>query len=320
MRISTQMMYQQNMRGITDSQSTWLKYGEQMSTGKRVNRPSDDPIAAAQAVVLSQAQAQNEQYTQARTFATQKVSLESSVLSQVTSVITSAQEKIVYANNGTLSDTDRASVATDLQGMRDQLLNLANSTDGNGRYIFAGYKTDAAPFSGTLGNIIYNGGTENITQQVDSARTMVIGHTGDLVFNRITSNAKPEPDGSPSETNLFKMLDSAIAALKTPMEGADETTQQGLLDAVSKTSRGLSNALDNVGTVLAEVGTQQKELENLDQLGAERTLGQTAQMSNLVDVDWNSAISSYVMQQAALQASYKAFSDMQGMSLFQLNK
>ncbi|MDK1302863.1 flagellar hook-associated protein FlgL [Cronobacter sakazakii] len=320
MRISTQMMYQQNMRGITDSQSTWLKYGEQMSTGKRVNRPSDDPIAAAQAVVLSQAQAQNEQYTQARTFATQKVSLESSVLSQVTSVITSAQEKIVYANNGTLSDTDRASVATDLQGMRDQLLNLANSTDGNGRYIFAGYKTDATPFSGTPGNITYNGGTENITQQVDSARTMVIGHTGDLVFDRITSNAKPEPDGSPSETNLFKMLDSAIAALKTPMEGADETTQQGLLDAVSKTSRGLSNALDNVGTVLAEVGTQQKELENLDQLGAERTLGQTAQMSNLVDVDWNSAISSYVMQQAALQASYKAFSDMQGMSLFQLNK
>ena len=313
MRISTQMMYQQNMRGITDSQSTWLKYGEQMSTGKRVNRPSDDPIAAAQAVVLSQAQAQNEQYTQARTFATQKVSLESSV-------ITSAQEKIVYANNGTLSDTDRASVATDLQGMRDQLLNLANSTDGNGRYIFAGYKTDAAPFSGAPGNITYNGGTENITQQVDSARTMVIGHTGDLVFNRITSNAKPEPDGSPSETNLFKMLDSAIAALKTPMEGADETTQQGLLDAVSKTSRGLSNALDNVGTVLAEVGTQHKELENLDQLGAERTLGQTAQMSNLVDVDWNSAISSYVMQQAALQASYKAFSDMQGMSLFQLNK
>ena len=54
MRISTQMMYEQNMRGITDSQSRWLSYGEQMSTGKRVNRPSDDPIAASQAIVLSQ--------------------------------------------------------------------------------------------------------------------------------------------------------------------------------------------------------------------------------------------------------------------------
>lgn len=76
MRISTQMMYDQNMRGITDSQSKWLSYGEQMSTGKRVNRPSDDPIAASQAVVLSQAQAQNSQFDLARTFATQKVSLE----------------------------------------------------------------------------------------------------------------------------------------------------------------------------------------------------------------------------------------------------
>lgn len=83
MRFSTQMMYQQNMRGITNSQAEWMKYGEQMSTGKRVVNPSDDPIAASQAVVLSQAQAQNSQYALARTFATQKVSLEESVLSQV---------------------------------------------------------------------------------------------------------------------------------------------------------------------------------------------------------------------------------------------
>lgn len=72
MRFSTQMMYQQNMRGITNSQAEWMKYGEQMSTGKRVVNPSDDPIAASQAVVLSRAQAQNSQYTLARTFATQK--------------------------------------------------------------------------------------------------------------------------------------------------------------------------------------------------------------------------------------------------------
>ena len=132
MRFSTQMMYQQNMRGITNSQAEWMKYGEQMSTGKRVVNPSDDPIAASQAVVLSQAQAQNSQYTLARTFATQKVSLEESVLSQVTTAIQNAQEKIVYASNGTLSDDDRASLATDIQGLRDQLLNLANTTTVTG--------------------------------------------------------------------------------------------------------------------------------------------------------------------------------------------
>lgn len=317
MRISTQMMYQQNMRGITNSQAEWMKYGEQMSTGKRVINPSDDPIAASQAVVLSQAQAQNSQYTLARSFATQKVSLEENVLSQVTTAIQSAQEKIVSAGNGTLSDDDRASLATDLQGIRDQLMNLANSTDGNGRYIFAGYKTESAPFSQTDG--AYSGGRESVTQQVDASRTMVIGHTGDQIFNKITSNAVPEPDGTDSETSLFKMLDSAIDALNTPVAGNDAARDIASA-AIDKTNRGLKNSLNNVLTVRAELGTQLKELDSLDALGSDRALGQTQQMSNLVDVDWNAAISSYVMQQAALQASYKAFTDMQGMSLFQLNR
>jgi len=88
---------------------------------------------------------------------------------------------------------------------------------------------------------------------------------------------------------------------------------------MDKTNRGLRNALNNVLAVRAEVGTQLNELDNLDALGTDRALGQTQQMSDLIDVDWNAAISSYTMQQAALQASYKAFSDMQGMSLFQIN-
>jgi flagellar hook-associated protein 3 FlgL len=311
------MMYQQNMRGITNSQAEWIKFGEQMSTGKRVINPSDDPIAASQAVVLSQAQAQNSQYTLARTFATQKVSLEENVLSRATTAITAAQEKIVNAGNGTLSDDNRASLATDLQGLRDQLMNLANSTDGNGRYIFGGYKTEVPPFAQTDGT--YSGGTENITQQVDAARSMVIGHTGDKIFNSVTSNAVPEPDGSKSETNLFVMLDTAIAALNTPIEG-DDVAKAKAAEAIDKTNRGLKNSLNNVLSVRAELGTQLSELSSLDSLGADRALGQTQQMSNLVDVDWNAAISSYVMQQAALQASYKTFTDMQGMSLFQLNR
>ena len=317
MRISTQMMYQQNMRGITNSQAEWMKYGEQMSTGKRVINPSDDPIAASQAVVLSQAQSENSQFALARTFATQKVSLEENVLNQVTTAIQSAQEKIVSAGNGTLSDDDRASLATDLQGIRDQLMNLANSTDGNGRYIFSGYKTETAPFAQADGT--YNGGTENITQQVDASRSMTIGHTGNKIFDKITSNAVPEPNNGTSETNLFKMLDSAIASLNSPV-GDDATLKEQAKAVIDKTNRGLKNSLNNVLSVRAELGTQLKELESLDSLGTDRALGQTQQMSNLVDVDWNAAISSYVMQQAALQASYKAFTDMQGMSLFQLNR
>lgn len=321
-RISTQMMYQQSMLGVTNSQAKWLGYGEQMATGQKVNRPSDDPIAASQAVVISQAQAQNTQYATARTFATQKVSLEESVLQQVTTAITGAQGTIVKAGNGSLSDDDRASLATELQGYRDQLLNLANSTDGNGRYIFAGYKTQNPPYDA---NGTYSGGTQAISQQVDASRTMVIAHTGDQVFNHISSNAKPEPVDpvtnlpGTSETDLFKMLDTAIAALKTPVAGND-TAKAAAQAVVDKSSRGLGNALNNVSTVRAELGTQLNELDTLDALGDDRGVALKQQKSELIDVDWNSVISSYTMQQAALQASYKAFTDMQGLSLFQMNR
>ena len=167
-------------------------------------------------------------------------------------------------------------------------------------------QTESAPFSEEDGK--YEGGAESIKQQVDASRSMVIGHTGDKIFDSITSNAV-----------VFAMLDSAIAALKTPVADseADKETAAAALD---KTNRGLKNSLNNVLTVRAELGTQLNELESLDSLGSDRALGQTQQMSDLVDVDWNATISSYIMQQTALQASYKAFTDMQGLSLFQLNK
>ena len=317
MRISTQMMYDQNMRSVTSSQAEWLRSGEQMSSGKRVINASDDPVAAAQAVVLSQAQAQNSQYDMARDFATQRVSLEGSVLDHVATVISGAQSTLIQANTGVLTDSDRASLATALQGQRDQLMNLANTADGNGRYIFGGFKTDNPPFDSTTG--AYQGGANAVTQQVDDARAMVIGHTGKQVFDSLTSNAIQEQNPADTETSLFRMLDSAIAALKTPTDG-DATAQAAQTAVIEKSARGLKNSLDNVVTVNAEIGVQGQELTALDELGADRALGQKTQMSNLVDIDTTAAISSYIMNQAALQASYKAFSDLQGMSLFQLNK
>jgi len=317
MRISTQMMYDQNMRSVTSSQAEWLRSGEQMASGKRVINPSDDPVAAAQAVVLSQAQAQNSQYAMARDFASQRVGLEDSVLNTAAGVITAAQTKLIQANTGVLSDNDRLSLATDLQGLRDQLMNLANTADGNGRYIFGGFKTEEPPFDAATGT--YQGGANAVTQQVDASRSMVIGHTGEQIFASITSNAIQEANPADTEKNVFAMLDTAIAALKVPTDG-DGAAQAIQTAAIEKSSRGLKNSLDNVVTVRAEVGVQLGELSALDELGDDRALGQKAQMSSLVDVDTTAAISAYIMNQAALQASYKAFSDLQGMSLFQLNK
>ncbi|MEM6159702.1 flagellar hook-associated protein FlgL [Erwinia sp. P6884] len=320
MRLSTTMIYDQQMRGISNSQEGWLKVGEQLSSGKRVVNPSDDPVAAAQAVVLSQAQAETDQFKTARSFATTAVSQEETNLTQVVSVIQDAQTAIVAAANGTLSDDDRASYATQLTGLRDQLLNLANATDGNGRYMFAGYKSDTAPFvKDANGDVTYNGGDTAISQKVDANRTMVTSHTGKEVFMAITSNAVAEPNGDASEVNLFAMLNTAITSLSKPLDNADDATKDAEAAVIDKTNRGLRNSLNNVLKVRSELGIQLDELGKLDAKGDSTELNQKLQMSALVDADVTSTISSYTMQQTALQASYKVFSDMSDMSLFKLN-
>lgn len=321
MRLSTGMIYDQQMRGIQTSQASWLKVGQQLATGNRVNSPSDDPVAAAQAVVVSQSQAATEQYKTARVFATQNQSTEETTLKQAVDVIISAKTTVVAASNGTLSDDDRTSYATQLEGIRAQLLNLANSTDGNGRYLFAGYESDTAPFTtdATTGDTTYNGGSSPITQKVDASRTLTVNHTGKQVFDSLTSSAQKEPDGTPSESNIFTILDTAIKSLKVPLNDADQTAIDAQAVQMGKANRGLSNAQENVSKVRAEIGTNLDELSKLDAKGDDTILNLKTQMSGLIGADTTETISSYTMKQAALQASYTVFQQMSKLSLFNLN-
>lgn len=320
MRLSTSMIYDQQTRSISSNQQNWLKVGAQLASGKSVVNPSDDPVAAAQAVVVGQAQAQSAQYKTARIFATQNVATEETNLGLITGVIQEAQTTIVASSTGTLSDDDRASFATQLEGLRDQLLNIANGTNGNGSYLFAGYKSDSPPFStDASGNVNYTGGSQPITQKVDASRTMVISHTGNQIFTSLTSNAVKEPDGSDGEANIFTTLNNAITSLKTPLANADDATKDAAAATMEKTSRGLKNSLNNVLTVRAETGTQLAELASLDLKAGDTDLNLSDQMSSLVDADPVGAISSYTMQQAALQASYTVFSQMSKLSLFAMN-
>ncbi|MBZ2398020.1 flagellar hook-associated protein FlgL [Erwinia amylovora] len=320
MRLSTGMIYDQQIQGIQTANSSWLKAGNELATGNRVNKPSDDPVAAAQAVVLSQAQSETSQYEIARVFATQNQSTEETTLKQVADVVISAQTTVVAASTGTLSDEDRASFATQLEGIRGQLLNLANSTDGNGRYTFAGYQSDKAPFTSDAGGqITYIGGTIPITQKVDASRTLVTNHTGKQVFDSLTSDAVKEPDGAAGESNIFTILNTAIKSLKVSLTGADKATADAEGENMAKVNRGLRNVLNNVSSVRSEIGTNLQELSNLDSKGDDTTLSLKNQMSTLVGADTTEAISRYTMQQTALKASYTVFQQMSKLSLFSLN-
>ncbi|PHM30996.1 flagellar hook-associated protein FlgL [Xenorhabdus innexi] len=321
MRVSTNQLYTQKMDGIFNAQSKWMKSGEQLSSGRRVINPSDDPLAASQNIMVSQSESKNQQFATARIFAKNAMSSQLSITADAVKITIKVFETLVAAADEQ-SEQDRASYAQQLEGFKQELLNLGNKTDGNGRYIFAGYKTDKPPFVADKdGKVTYVGGNEKITQKVDDNRSMTIAHTGREVFLSQPGNPIKEPgsDGKTnSESDIFATIDMAIKALKMPYSSATDEQKNEAAELINKANRGTRNSLNNFSSVEAVLGLQLQELGKLDSLGSERSIANKVRSGELVDVDWTATISEYYQQQAGLQASFKAFTDLKGMSLFEM--
>ena len=188
MRISTSMIYDQGVNSINQQYGDLVKLQQQLSTGRRVLTPADDPIASARALQVAQSQSVNAQYMLNGQHAQSSLELEESVLTQVTGLLQDARVLAVNAGNPSLSDSDRTSLAVDLQGRYAQLLGLANTTDGNGLYLFSGYKGTTQPFSETgSGGVSYNGDQGQRRVQVSASRQIAVSSSGAEVFQLIKS-------------------------------------------------------------------------------------------------------------------------------------
>lgn len=200
MRVASSTLYQQGLASMNLQQSSLLHIQQQLGTGRSVLTPSDDPVAATRALGVSQAQSVNGQYATSRKQTNNALSAEENALQSVTTVTQSIQTLLVQAGNGTMSDSDRASVATALQGLYNQLLGLANSDDGNGQYLFGGTQTGSAPFSENAGGVSYLGDTGHQMMQVDVSRQMAGGDNGRDVFQNAQSTAGYVLTGSNANT------------------------------------------------------------------------------------------------------------------------
>ena len=195
MRISTVTMYEQGVSAMNRQQQNFMDVGQQIASGKRVVNPSDDPRAAARAVSVSQSLAVNAQQESSRVTARNSLSQEESVLNSVSDAIGSAKSLVVQAGNGTLSDADRESLASDLEGAFETLVGLANTTDGNGTYLFSGYEDNAKAFSRTdagdgVDTISYEGDQGVKQQKIDAERLMKTSDTGTDVFMRFSAGSE----------------------------------------------------------------------------------------------------------------------------------
>jgi flagellar hook-associated protein 3 FlgL len=214
MRISTSMLYTGGVSQIDYLQSQLVQEQEEISTGTSILTPSDNPVAAGEALVVSQTQANNTQYMANGQNAQNSLSIEESTLAGVTTLVNNAQAAVVNAGNGTYTLQQRQAIATSLQGTYNQLLALANSKDGNGNYLFGGYQSTSQPFSPTATGAQYNGNQGQTILQLGPSQQMAINDSGDSVFqNNVTGNGTFTT--SASSTNAGSGIISSGSVINT---------------------------------------------------------------------------------------------------------
>lgn len=201
MRISTNTMYESGGSRISELQSNLNRNMQQLASGRRILTPSDDPIGSARGLVITQSAALNDQLAVNRRNAMSTLGMAENVLGNVTTAIQSVKTLIVSAGNGTLSDQDRGYIAKELQGHLDQLIGLANSTDGADSYLFGGFSSTSAPYTKTAGGAQYNGDQGGRFLQVDTSRQLPISEVGSAIFGNIRTadapfNVRPNPSNT----------------------------------------------------------------------------------------------------------------------------
>ena len=157
MRIATAHSYDAAIATLQRRQQDMVDVQGQMTTGKRVSKPSDDPVAAARAeraaALISRAEADQRTANTSRNVMT----LTESALGQAVDLLQTARETMVQAGNGTYTPAERQALATKLQQIREQLFATATRSDGAGGYLFGGQGSSAPPFVDTVGGVDYIG-------------------------------------------------------------------------------------------------------------------------------------------------------------------
>src|SRR5919199_4523854 len=147
MRVTTRSQIDGLLASLQASQEKQDQLQHQITTGKRVNKPSDDPTAAWRGVRLRQDTAANAQYLRTMDDAKAWLDTTDAALDGVQSALAKIREFAVQASNDTYTPTDRAEISGQVSQLRDHLMALFNSTDHAGQYVFSGMRTDTPAFT-----------------------------------------------------------------------------------------------------------------------------------------------------------------------------
>ena len=223
MRISSSQVFDAGTRSILNGQSNLYKIQNQLSTGRKFLSAQDDPVAAAQVLLDSQAQTIIEQHISAQSNASSQLAFEEDRLQAAVESLQYIREQVIAGNKATLTDQQRGYIADTIESQFSFLVGVANGRDADGTYLFSGYKGDTEPFQVQAnGSVIYRGDDGQRLLQVDSSRQIAVSDAGSDIFQRIsTGNGTFSLSASAANTGTGTLASGSIANQSALVAGFD---------------------------------------------------------------------------------------------------
>ncbi len=313
MRISTATAYNNGTNAILRENVDLNKTLLQIATGKRILSPADDPADAARILGLNQQKEQTTKYQDNIIAAENSLEMEDVTLKGIVNVLQRVRELTVQGNNATYDAEQRKSISFEVKELADSLLSYANTVNGQGEYLFAGYKVDTIPFvKGANGEVTYQGDQGQKKIQIGASRQIAVSDSGFDVF--MSTPGIVGNDGT-TPISMFKVVSDIEEALRTN-DGPGAGSPESFNEAMQRGLDNLDKALGKIIDIQATIGARLNATESQDNVNADYLVQIETTMSETQDLDYARAVSRMKLQQTGLEAAQQSFTQIHSLSLF----
>lgn len=301
MQISSYSKYATGTFDMDNLQQTIQNLQEQLDTQQRVNKPSDDPVAATQILQLNQSSGRNTQFISNSQSVKSQLGMVDSSLSNTSNLLASMKSLVVQAGNGSIDATQLQMMQKQIDQNLNELVGYANATNGRGEYLLGGNQIDNPPFAldTASGTYVYKGDTGQRQVEITDTRSLPVTLNGAQAYGNASDPA--------ALINTVQKLSQLLGQTTKP---ANYQTQ---LDSIMS---GLDNAQQQILTAQASVGAAEQENNNTLNANQGMSVQYQDAIGNLQSLDLAKAISDFTMAQTSLQYSQLTYTKVTQLSLF----
>jgi len=293
MRVANKTIYDMIKFNLASTTEELSKANEVVATGKRIIDLSDDPVGLTQVLNIKSSLSNIEQMGRNIAMGKSWLTASESTLTNVQNLISDTKALCVQMATATMSVAGREAAAKTVQNTLEEMVSLAN-TDVNGRYVFAGSRTDAVAFTlETDNSVTYNGDNTAFTIKIGRDATVQVGSDGEAVFGT-----------SGEADDIFKTLND----LKTALEN---NNVDGIQEAMTK----LDDHFDHISAKISDVGSKVNRMEIKENILQDMNITNTERLSKIEDADITEAIMDLKAKELAYQAALAAAAKLLRVSL-----